>query len=87
MPLKENHSNPPHRDALNPLLHESVVAEILGVSPGTLRVWRSTGRYNLRFVKVGRHVRYRREDVESFINSRTMEHTNAPSQVRARGGA
>ena len=35
----------------------------------TLAVWRCTGRFNLPFVKVGRAVRYRREDVEAFIAS------------------
>jgi predicted site-specific integrase-resolvase len=40
------------------LLDEKQAAEYLTVSPGTLSVWRSTGRYSLPFVKVGRRVRY-----------------------------
>ena len=35
-----------------------------------LRVWRSTGRYNLPFVKIGRVVRYRRGDLAAFIDCR-----------------
>ncbi|PEQ12690.1 hypothetical protein B2G71_10310 [Novosphingobium sp. PC22D] len=52
------------------LLDERQTAEFLNVSPGTLSVWRSTGRYHLPFVKVGRKVRYRRTDLEAWLESR-----------------
>ena len=55
------------------LLDEKSAAAILDVSPGTLSVWRSTGRYNLPFLKVGRKVRYRRSDLEAWIQSRLRE--------------
>ena len=45
------------------LLNEQEAAEVLDTAPGTLSVWRSTGRYNLPFLKVGRSVRYRRADL------------------------
>ncbi|PCJ91188.1 MAG: excisionase [Flavobacteriaceae bacterium] len=48
------------------------VAEYLGVSTETLNVWRCTKRYNLPYVKAGRLVRYRVEDVENFVASRTQ---------------
>lgn len=57
------------------LLSETQTATILGVSPGTLSVWRSTGRYKLRYVKVGRNVRYKAGDVRQFLESRTRSHT------------
>ena len=57
------------------LLSEPQTASVLGVSPGTLSVWRSTGRYNLRYVKVGRNVRYKAGDVREFLESRTRNHT------------
>lgn len=57
------------RDAL---LNETQVAELLGVRPSTLQVWRSTRRYQLAFVKVGRSVRYRESAVQAFIDSRTV---------------
>ncbi|MBT2988020.1 MAG: helix-turn-helix domain-containing protein [Candidatus Thiodiazotropha sp. (ex Ctena orbiculata)] len=60
---------------LHPLIPPTKTAETLGVSPGTLQVWRSTGRYNLPFVKVGGRVMYRPDDVQAFIERRTMEHT------------
>ena len=53
------------------LLDEKAAAEILQVAPGTLSVWRSTGRYGIPFVKVGRRVRYRRSDLEVWLASRT----------------
>lgn len=52
------------------LLTKEQVSEILGISVGTLAVWRATKRYNLPYVKSGRLVRYRAEDVQGFINSR-----------------
>lgn len=46
------------------------VSEMLSVSVETLNVWRTTRRYPLPYVKVGRLVRYRAADVDSFINRR-----------------
>ena len=46
-------------------------AEILGISKSALEAWRTTGRYKLPFVKVGRNVRYRRSDVLKWLESRT----------------
>ena len=58
-------------DAGRELLDEQKAAAVLGVSPGTLGVWRSTGRYALPFVKVGRAVRYRRSDIDAWLESST----------------
>lgn len=55
------------------LLDDKAAADLLDVSPGTLSVWRSTGRYNLPFLKVGRKVRYRRTDLLAWLESRTRE--------------
>jgi len=57
------------------LLTPQEVAEFLGVGVGTLTVWRSTGRYPLKFVRVGRRIRYRRRDVEAFLDERTATST------------
>ncbi len=54
------------------LLTPAQTAKALTVTEGTLSVWRSTGRYNLPYVKVGRWVRYRWGDVLNFIESRTQ---------------
>lgn len=53
------------------LLDEKQAAEFLGVAPGTLSVWRSRGRHALPFVKVGHLVRYRRDALETWLESRT----------------
>ena len=53
------------------LLDEKAAAAFLDIAPGTLSVWRSTGRYRIPFVKVGRRVRYRRSDLEAWLASRT----------------
>jgi len=55
----------------NSLLNEKQAASHLDVSPGTLSVWRSTGRYSLPFIKIGRSVRYRLSDLNQWIDSRT----------------
>jgi len=52
------------------LLTPTQVAKHLGISIETLNVWRATNRYPLAYVKVGRLVRYRESDVQSFIESR-----------------
>ena len=53
------------------LLTPEQAADILCVSPHTLAVWRSTGRYNLQYIKAGRLVRYKQEDLIAFIEKRT----------------
>ena len=55
------------------LLDETQAAELLTVAKGTLGVWRSTGRYALPFIKVGRRVRYRRADLVAWLEKRTRE--------------
>lgn len=47
-------------------------AKYLGVSPGTLEVWRATKRYNLPYIKVGRLIQYRKSDLDAFLESRTV---------------
>ncbi|MDX9887292.1 helix-turn-helix domain-containing protein [Thauera sp.] len=55
------------------LLDEKAAAAFLDLSPGTLSVWRSTGRYRLPFVKIGRKVRYRRADLHAWLSARVRE--------------
>ena len=58
--------------ASNPMLTPEQTAERLGLATGTWSIWRTTGRYNLPFVKAGARVRYRASDVEAFIRRRTV---------------
>ena len=55
------------------LLDERAAADVIDVTPGTLSVWRSTGRYALPFLKVGRKVRYRHSDLLAWLEKRTRE--------------
>ncbi len=52
------------------LLDEKAAAEFLDCAPGSLSVWRSTGRYSIPFLKIGSKVRYRRSDLEAWLESR-----------------
>ena len=54
------------------LMTPDEVANYLGISTETLNVWRCTKRYNLPYIKAGRLVRYRVEDVEAFVISRVQ---------------
>ena len=57
------------------LLNDEQAAAALSVKPGTLSVWRCTGRYNLPFVKVGRLVRYRAGDLAAWLDKRARLHS------------
>lgn len=51
-----------------PLLSPEEVAAYYGVPVATLYQWRHQGK-GPRASKVGRHLRYRTEDVESYLNA------------------
>lgn len=55
------------------LLDDKAAAEVIDVVPGTMSVWRSTGRYALPFIKIGRKVRYRRSDLLAWLEMRTRQ--------------
>ena len=54
------------------LLSRTEAAAYLGVKAQTLAVWACTQRYDLPYVRVGSLVRYRRADLERFIESRLV---------------
>jgi hypothetical protein len=58
------------RAASAELLDEKAAAALIQVSPGTLSVWRSTGRYGLPFIKIGAKVRYKLGDLQAWLDSR-----------------
>lgn len=55
------------------LLSPDQAAATIDVTSGTLSVWRSTGRYGIPFIKIGRKVRYRKSDLLAWLESRTRE--------------
>lgn len=57
------------------MLTRPEAAAYLGVKVPTLAAWKSTGRYGLPCVKVGRLVKYRRADLDEFIRRNTTTST------------
>ena len=78
-------NNPDHqkREPYDPeydvFLDPPAAAKFLGgttpLSVGTLAVWRSTKKYNLPYVKIGRYVRYRKSDLRKFAQERNRPHS------------
>jgi excisionase family DNA binding protein len=58
------------------LLSAQDVAEYLGVPIPTLYQWRVRG-IAPRAVKVGRHLRFRRSDLDAWVDRHTDEHVGA----------
>jgi excisionase family DNA binding protein len=59
------------------LLDTESAAEYLGLKGHTLEVWRSTGRYDLPFVRLGRRIKYRRADLDAFLERCTVNTAEA----------
>ena len=62
------------------LLNPYEASQVLGVKEQTLAVWRTTGRHNLPFIRVGRSIKYRRSDLDAWLESRTMTHTGQAAE-------
>jgi hypothetical protein len=64
----------PSDSSHNPkLLDPSAAADLLGVTPGTLNIWRCNKRYPLPYIKVGgRLIRYRESDLLNFLEQHTV---------------
>jgi len=54
------------------LLTRKQAAAYLDVRPQTLACWASTRSYDLRYIKVGGLVRYRKTDLDDFLARRTV---------------
>jgi excisionase family DNA binding protein len=59
-----------------PLLTRTEAAAFLGVTVAALAKWAVTRRYSLPYIKVGTRVRYRRSDLETFLDQRTVGGTS-----------
>lgn len=85
---KQIEAPPKSIDSREPLLTARQASEFLQVPVSTLAVWRSTGRVQLAYVKLGGAVRYRSEDIARFLAGdrdqappQTPRLRNAPSPV------
>ena len=57
------------------LMSRTEAADYLGLAPHTLAVWECTSRYGLPCVKIGRLAKYRKSDLDEFIQRRTTGKT------------
>lgn len=64
------HNQRPSRDAES-LLAEVYAADLLGLSSRTLQAWRSKNE-GPPYVRVGRAVRYRRQDLLEWVSQNTI---------------
>ncbi len=55
----------------------SEAAAYLGVTAGTLEIWRCTNRQTIPYLRIGRHIRYRRADLDKWLDSRRVGDTAA----------
>ncbi len=75
----------PEPDPRSPLLDTSAAAAYCGVSPRTFETWRTRGG-GPRFTKIGRCVRYRTSDLDSFIEAGSRLKTSDIADVPAVDG-
>ena len=61
------------------LLTQDQVAELLGVTKGTLANWRTSGLGPRYFKPIGK-VKYRKSDVEAFIDAGVVTSTSAAAR-------
>ncbi len=54
------------------LLGNIAAAAYLGVTPRTLEVWRCTKRHAIPYIKVGRLVKYRQSDLDTWLAGQTV---------------
>ena len=62
------------------LLDQTQAAELLQISPRTVEGWRSRGE-GPRFVRVGRRVRYRLDDLRAWLDEHTVGPTSNANGV------
>ncbi len=55
------------------LLTTTEAADYLGITPGTLEVWRCTKKQNIEYIRVGRKIKYRKESLDRYLESRTIK--------------
>lgn len=61
-------------EQLGPLSEPEDLTRVLKIPTNTLNDWRAKGK-NLKFVKIGKAVYYRREDVLAYLESQVFSST------------
>ena len=71
----------PQQPSTEILLNEEQVADTLGLTVRTLQAWRLRGKPGLPFIRLSRRaVRYRRSDVEAFVENCLRTSTSDPGR-------
>jgi len=69
---KETNPATTHSESNRALLGNTAAAQYIGIEPGTLEVWRSTKRYVIPYIRSGRLIKYRKIDLDTWLQSRTV---------------
>jgi hypothetical protein len=67
---------------LSVLLNPAEAAKALRTTVGTLAIWRCCQRYPLKYVRIGRKIFYKSEDVQRFIELRIHSGVNESQSTR-----
>ena len=74
---KEEHMERTNKEACNispaGLMTPRDAAVYIGVKINTLAVWRMTNRYGLRYLKLGKAIRYRKDDLDEWLASKAVD--------------
>lgn len=57
----------------DPLMTGKEAAKYMKYGSQTLAAWRCNKTYPLKFIRIGRSIRYRRSDVDAFLMNQTKE--------------
>jgi hypothetical protein len=55
------------------LLDTTAAAAYIGSTPATLNTWRCTKSVRIPYIKCGRSVRYRKSDLDEFLERNTQD--------------
>ena len=61
------------------VMNTAAAAAYLDMKPGTLEIWRSIRRDGPPYIKVGRCVKYRKSDLDGWLDARTCNGKSGPS--------
>ena len=56
----------------NRLMDQKTAAAYLGTTVGSLNVWRATGKHKIPYVRLGSCIRYKKEDLDAWIDAHTL---------------
>ena len=50
------------------LLSNEEAADYLGIKTNTLTIWRTTKRFEIPYIQIGRKIKYKKSDLDKFLN-------------------